>query len=148
MSDGHTRIFLIGSVCVTLLLFVGLRPLFVSRFVGGAEGSLVYGLTVCFLGVVGSYFLLQRALAGTNHMFMAAFVGGILGRLFLFAAAIAIAFAVPALDGRSAAIAILAAFFPLTALEVYSVVRAGGVKILRDPPGGRRDGTNGEKGHV
>ena len=148
LSDGHTRFFLIGSVCITLLLYFGLRPLFISRFPRGAEESMAYGLVVCFVGIAGSYFLLRRALTGTNIQFMAVFVGGILGRLFLFAAAIATAFVVPALDGRSVAIAILAAFFPLTALEVYSVVRSGGVKILRNPPGERRHGTNGENGHV
>jgi len=37
------------------------------------------------------------------------------------------------------AVAILAAFVPLTALEVYGVVREGSVRVSRSPAAGREE---------
>jgi hypothetical protein len=128
LTRGSLPIFLIGSLGLVVLLFAGLRPLFLANFEPGAVGSLFYGLAACFLVVTGSYFLLRRAVDASNQSFLAAFVGGILGRLFLFAAVVAIAFVADGLNGRAAAVAILAGFLPLTALEVWCVLREAGRK--------------------
>ncbi|MBN1827181.1 MAG: hypothetical protein JW958_13065 [Candidatus Eisenbacteria bacterium] len=141
-SAGSTRLFLIGTIAAAAALFAVLRPLFAARIAPGPNATLLFGLAVCLAGVIGSYFMMRRALAGTAKNFLAGFVGGIAARFLLFAAAIAFAFAHPALDGRGTAVAILAAFLPLTAIEVYSVVRDGSVRVkrTRDPGRGEENG--------
>jgi len=130
----HGRLFAVGSVAIGAALFAALSGPFKGWFGPSAEASLAYGIAVC-LGVVAvSFLLLRRALASSSRFFQIAFVGGILGRLFLFAIAIGIAFVVSGLDGRSAAVALAAAFFPLTALELYCVLAgraSGGVERRR-----------------
>ena len=130
-ATGSIRLFLIGATAASAALFAALRPLFAGRVAPGPDATLLFGLAVCLGAVIASYFILRRALAGTAKTFLAAFVGGIAGRFLLFAAAIAFAFLHPALDGRGTAVAILAAFVPLTAIEVYSVVRDGSVRVSR-----------------
>jgi hypothetical protein len=139
LTRGYLAVFLIGSLVLAALLFAGMRPLFLAHFAPGAVGSLLYGLGACFLVVTGSYLLLRRAVAADQRAFMIAFVGGILGRLFLFAALVAIAFAAEGLNGRAVAVAILAAFIGCVMWEQSR--RKGGV-----PPGAGAGGTN-ERDH-
>ncbi|NNE09154.1 MAG: hypothetical protein HKN20_11390 [Gemmatimonadetes bacterium] len=121
--DGNSRLFLVGSCLITALLFFGLRPIFFAKSGGAWTASLAFGLIAC-LGVISASFFLSRwALRASNQAFILAFGGGVLARLFLLAGFIFVAYGVPGLDERATAIAILAAFFPLTFLEVFCVVR-------------------------
>jgi len=146
VTRGYLAIFLIGSLVLAALLFLGLRPLFLAHFAPGAVGSLLYGLGACLLVVTGSYLLLRRAVAADQRAFMIAFFGGILGRLFLFAGFVAIAFAAEGLNGRAVAVAILAGFLPMTALEIGCVLREGSRRKGEAPPAAEA-GEAGERGH-
>ncbi len=119
----HDRIFAVGSVAVTALLAVALRPLFAARFGENTGVSLIYGLLVCLSVIGASYFLLRRAITGSARTFQLVFFGGIVGRFLLFGAATAIAFALPGLNGRASLVAILAGFLPITVIEVVCAVR-------------------------
>ncbi len=124
--DGNSRLFLVGSCLITALLFLGLRPIFYAKSGGAWTASLAFGLIVC-LGVVSASFFLSRwALRASNQAFILAFGGGVLARLVLLTGFIFAAYGMPGLDGRATAIAILAAFFPLTFLEVFCIVRGAG----------------------
>jgi hypothetical protein len=129
----HERLFAIGSVVICVALYAGLRPFFEGALGGAASGTLIYGLLVSFAVVAASFVLMRRALRSSNRFFQIAFVGGFLGRLLLLGVAIAIAFLVSGLNGPGAAIAMVAAFLPLMALEVYCVVRGRASRR----PGGR-----------
>jgi hypothetical protein len=115
-------IFVAGSIAIGAALIGALRPVFAARFGQEALPSLAYGVISCALVIGASFFVLRRAMTASNRSFQIAFLGGILGRLLLFAAAVAVAFAVAGLNGRAAAIALAAAFAPLTALEIACVV--------------------------
>jgi len=141
-ASGNLRVFLIGSVGASVVLFVLLRPQFLARAGQGSTASLLYGLIACLLVLVASFFLLRRAIRLSDRSFLVAFLGGIVGRFFLFAAAVAVAFLLPGLDGRAVAVAILVAFVPLTALEVVCVIREGKAGRAGAAPveGGEGDG--------
>lgn len=120
---GSDRIFAFGAPALSALLFVGIRPVFDGWFGPGASGSLAFGIFAGLAVVAVSYVLLRRALGASHRSFQLVFFGGTVGRLFIFAAAVAVAFVTPGLDGRAVAVALLMAFLPLTVLEVVCVVR-------------------------
>jgi len=119
----YDRTFAIGSVVIAALLFFGLRPVFQGWFGGGVERTLAWGLLVSLVVIGTSYLVLRRSIAASHKQFQLVFFGGIAGRFLLFAVAVAIAFMKESLDGRAMTIALLGGFLPLTALEVYCVVR-------------------------
>lgn len=124
--DGNSRLFLVGSCLITALLFVGLRPIFEAKSDGEWTASLAFGLIVCLVVVGASFFLSRWALRASNQAFILAFGGGVLARLVILTGFIFVAYGTPGLNERATAIAILAAFFPLTFLEVFCVVRGAG----------------------
>ena len=123
MKGRFGSVFAVGAVGITAGLYVALRPIFTDRFDTGAAGSLFYGLLVSFGAVATSFLLLRRAIVASHRSFQLAFFGGLLGRLVLFGVAVGGAFLSARLDGRAVAAAILAGFLPLTALEVFCLVR-------------------------
>lgn len=118
-----------------MLIFLGLRPLYIARLPAAPLESLVFGLVVCLVLMAGSFFWLRWAFAASHRAFQIAFLGGVTARLLVFGALVGIAHLAPALDSRGVALAIVAAFFPLTFLELYCLLRRGGAK-----PGGKSDG--------
>jgi hypothetical protein len=124
-----------------VLLFLGLRPLYTARLPQAPLESLAFGLAACLAVTGGSFFWLRWAFTASHRAFQIAFLGGVTVRLLVFGALVGIAHAAPGLDGRGAALAIVAAFFPLTFLELYCLLRKGGVK-----PGGKPDGEGGSAG--
>lgn len=144
-SDGNSRLFLLGSVLITGLLFLGLRPIFDAKSGGAWNASLLFGLTVCLGVILASFYLSRWALRASNQAFILAFGGGVLGRLVFLTGFIFAAYGIPGLNGRATAIAILAAFFPLTFLEVFCVVRGAKEResvneTTADRPGEARTG--------
>lgn len=133
---GHDRFFAAASLVITALLYAGLRPLFAGRLGAGSGSTLAYGLGVALVAVLVSYGLLRRAVGASHQVFQLVFFGGILGRFALFGAAVGVAFLIDGVDGRAAAAAILAGFIPLSALEVFCIVRGHGA----GRPGKKRNG--------
>ncbi|MFH1277095.1 MAG: hypothetical protein ABIK65_01785 [Candidatus Eisenbacteria bacterium] len=133
---GYDRFFAAASLAITALLFAGLRPLFAGRFGTNPGGSVAYGLLVALVAVLLSYGLLRRSVGASHQTFQLVFFGGILGRFAVFGGAVGAAFLIEGLDGRVAALAILAGFLPLSALEVFCVVRGQSA----GQPGKRRNG--------
>lgn len=130
-----------GSVAIVVLLFLGLKPLYTARLQQAPLESLAFGLAACLVVMGGSFFWLRWAFAASHRAFQVAFLGGVTIRLLVFGALVGIAHVVPGLDARGAALAFVAAFFPLTFLELYCLLRRGGVK-----PGGKSDGVGGSPG--
>ncbi len=121
---GHPeRVFVIGSVAISAIVFLSLRPLFRASFGAEASATLAYGIAVSLAAVAASFFLLMRALPASHRSFQIVFLGGILGRFVLFGGAVGAAFALSGLNGRGAALAIVSVFVPLTALELLCIVR-------------------------
>ncbi|MFH1682102.1 MAG: hypothetical protein ABIH26_15845 [Candidatus Eisenbacteria bacterium] len=127
------RVFVIGSVVISGLLFLLLRPFFRASYGTEAAASLAYGIAVCLVAVGASFFLLLRAITASHRSFQIVFLGGILGRLVLFGGAVGAAFGLSGLNGRGAALAIVSAFVPLTALELFCIVRGRASRGARRP---------------
>ncbi len=136
---GDIPLFAVGSVAITALLFFGLRPLYEARLPQAAIESLVFGLVVSLLVMGVSFVWLRWALTASHRAFQVAFLGGVTVRLLLFGALVGVAHLLPGLDSRGAALAMMAAFFPLTFLELYCLLRGGsakrGGKPVGKPPG-------------
>ncbi len=139
MRAGSVRLFGAGCLVVVALLFFGLRPLYMARFREEGVLSLALGLAAC-LGVVGaSFFLLRWAIGASNAAFHLAFAGGIAGRLLILGALVGISRLAPGVNGTGVAFAVITAFFPLTILELFCVLRGKSGSNERD----RRDDTPG-----
>lgn len=101
----------------------------------GALNSLVFGLAVCLVVMGASFFWLRWAIRASHRAFQVAFLGGVTIRLLLFGALVGVAHVAPGLDSRGTALAIMAAFFPLTFLELYCLLRGGGANRGERPVG-------------
>ncbi len=145
MNAGITRLFLIGSVTITALLFLVLRPIYAARMDGDPTGSLLAGLGTGLLVIAGSFFVQRWAFRASTSSFFVVFLGGMLVRLILFGALIGFAYLVPVLHGQGVAVALLTAFFPLTLLEVLCLVRWADGVARNEAPAGSEGASSGNE---
>lgn len=134
MTD--TRRFLLGTALIAAALFPALDALAPRFSPEPHRAGVAFGLLVSLANVVGSFFLMAWGARRGDRAFFGAFVVGMLGRFLTIGAAAWVAYAVPSLGLRVTLITLVAAFFPLTAYEVYCLVRRlDGASLAGRPAG-------------
>ncbi len=123
-----------GSLAIVAALFFALRPLYEARLEDAAVSSLLWGLAGTFVVMVASFSWLRWALAASHFAFQLAFLGGVTARLLLFGAMAGLACLASGVNSRGVALAMVAAFFPLTFLELFCLLRGRSAQV------GEKDG--------